>query len=150
MVLPTDITKEAVVADIEANGPSLIKDITCRLLGLPPTDTKRITVTHADHYERVYSILRTLVTQRVVAAEVSGTKRFKNQRRGKYYLVDHDRPGTETATSEETPAGGSKTVISGGGVFGTRKDGVVFRFAPVSSDPNGEWAWQRLPDLPQD
>ena len=137
MILPTDITKEAVVADIEASGPSLIKDITCRLLGLPARDTKRITVTHADHYERVYSILRTLVTQRVVAAEVSGTKRFKNQRRGKYYLVDHDRPGTETATSEETPAGGSKTVISGGGVFGTRKDGVVFRVRSRLKRP--EW-----------
>ena len=149
MILPTDITKEAVVADIKANGPSLIKDITRRVLGLPPSATRGITHAYGKHYSRVYHLLQTLVAAGVVATRMLDAHRSKNERRGLYYIPDRDENGTDAAVPEPNVGGGS-TVVSGGGVFATRQDGVVFRYAPVSGDPNGEWHWQRLPDLPQD
>lgn len=152
MILPTDITKEAVVADIKANGPSLIKDITRRVLGLSPSATRGITITYAKHYERVYGLLQTLRKTGVVATRVLDGYRSKNERRGLYFIPDRGENGADVAPPIGTQPSGPRTnvVVSGGGVFATRQDGVVFRYAPVSGDPNGEWEWQRLPDVPQD
>lgn len=152
MILPTDITKEAVVADIKANGPSLIKDITRRVLGLPPSATRGISRTYTKHYDRIYSLLQTLVRTGVVATRVLDAHRSKNERRGLYYIPERDENGADVVPSGGTqpPEPRTNVVVSGGGVFATRQDGVVFRYAPVSSDPNGEWEWQRLPDVPQD
>lgn len=143
MISPTDITKEVVLADIKANGPSLVKDITGRLLDLSPKAAKNLARTHTRHHDKVYMVLRALVALGVVATELSGAQRAKNQRRGKYYITKTEPPG-------RTPSDSPSMVVSGAGVFATRHDGVVFRYAPVSGDPNGEWHWQRLPDLPQD
>ena len=150
MISPTDITKEAVVAAIKASGPSSIKDITCRVLGLPPGAARRVTRTHTKHYSRIYGLLRTLVATGVVATQVSDALRSKNERRGAYYLPDHNQAEAGAAVSERQVGGTASVVVSGGSVFATRQDGVVFRYAPVPGDPNGEWRWQRLPDLPQD
>ena len=150
MILPTDITKEAVVADIKANGPSLIKDITRRVLGLSPSATRGITITYPKHYDRVYGLLQTLVRAGVVATRVLDGQRSKNERRGTYYIPERGENGPDATLPEPGVADGTKVVVSGGGVFATRQDGVVFRYAPVSGDPNGEWEWQRLPDVPQD
>lgn len=153
MIHPTDITKAAVVADLKANGPSWVRDVTCRVLGLSPSATKDVTGTYEKHYNRVYSLLRTLVKNGVVDTRVSDASRYNNQRRGEYYIPDQGEAAPDAAVPEQTErkaAGGPNTVVSSGGVFATREDGTVFRFAPVSGDPNGEWRWQRLPDLPQD
>ena len=137
----TDITRDAIIADLKANGPSLMKDITRRVLGLPPSAARGVTVTHNDQYENVYRLLRTLMRNEIVA---------KDQRRGLYYIPDQGEPGLAVPAPERKAASGPNTVVSSGGVFATREDGTVFRFAPVSGDPNGEWRWQRLPDLPRD
>lgn len=150
MTSPTDITKEVVLADLKANGPSLVKDVTRRLLDLSPKAAKNLALTHTKYHDRVYLVLRSLVALGVVATELSGARRAKGQRRGKYYPTDDHKTDTNAAIPEPMSAGGSSVVVSGGGVFATRQDGVVFRYAPVSGDPNGEWQWQRLPDLPQD
>lgn len=150
MILPADITREAVVADIKANGPSLIKDITRRVLGLPPSAARGITHAYGKHYSRVYALLFALLKTGVVATKVPDGHRSKNERRGVYYIPDQDENGADAAAPQANATVGTNTVVSGGGVFATRQDGVVFRYAPVSGDPNGEWRWQRLPDVPQD
>lgn len=150
MTSPTDITKEVVLADLKAHGPSLVKDVTRRLLGLSPKAAKNLARTHTEHFDRVNVVLQSLVALGVVAIELSEARRTKGQRQGKYEVTDHHKTDTNAAIPEQMSAGGSSVVVSGGGVFATRQDGVVFRYAPVSGDPNGEWQWQRLPDLPQD
>ena len=99
MTSPTDITKEVVLADLKAHGPSLVKDVTRRLLDLSPKAAKNLALTHTKYHDRVYYVLRSLVALGAVATEVSGTRRAKGQRRGKYYLTGRHKTDTNDANA---------------------------------------------------